>query len=652
VFRFNILLISVAVTSAIASPVASANEKAKIFGVMPAVQDISLSPDGNKIAFISPGPGTQIDLYTIDLTKGNSPVRVTTSSGEPDNLSWCGWVSSERLACKIRAIEDYAGRLYGSSSVFAVNADGSKPQLLTKKQGRNAIGYNLGGGDIIDWLPGKDNMVMMSRYHLAQEKIGTRISNTRNGLAAEIIDTETGKTKFAERPAEEAIEYITDGLGNVRIKGIRTKLGATELDSGEIKYFYELDGKWVALGELNYAKRTGFNPYAVDPKTNRAFGFQPVDGRKALVAVDLDGNNGSEVILKHDRVDVDGLIRIGRDNRVVGASYALERRTGVYFDSELAALASALGKALGEDYSIQFADANLGETKLLIWAGSDIDPGQYFLFDKQTKQLRPLLGVRPLVENAKLARVKPVSYPAADGTIIPGYLTLPAGSSGKNLPAIVMPHGGPESRDEWGFDWLAQFYASQGFAVLQPNFRGSAGYGDEWYKKNGFQSWQTSIGDVTDAGRWLVTQGIAKPSALSIMGWSYGGYAALQSAVLAPDLFKAVVAIAPVTDLSALKSDAKGYYDAAVVRDYVGNGPHISEGSPAQNASRIKAPVMLFHGDYDRVVEIQHSKLMESKLKDAGKSVIFVEYEGLTHGLENSTARIDMLTKSAAFLPK
>jgi len=652
VFRFNILLISVAVTSAIASPVASANEKAKIFGVMPAVQDISLSPDGNKIAFISPGPGTQIDLYTIDLTKGISPVRVTTSSGEPDNLSWCGWVSSERLACKIRAIEDYAGRLYGSSSVFAVNADGSKPQLLTKKQGRNAIGYNLGGGDIIDWLPGKDNMVMMSRYHLAQEKIGTRISNTRNGLAAEIIDTETGKTKFAERPAEEAIEYITDGLGNVRIKGIRTKLGATELDSGEIKYFYELDGKWVALGELNYAKRTGFNPYAVDPKTNRAFGFQPVDGRKALVAVDLDGNNGSEVILKHDRVDVDGLIRIGRDNRVVGASYALERRTGVYFDSELAALASALGKALGEDYSIQFADANLGETKLLIWAGSDIDPGQYFLFDKQTKQLRPLLGVRPLVENAKLARVKPVSYPAADGTIIPGYLTLPAGSSGKNLPAIVMPHGGPESRDEWGFDWLAQFYASQGFAVLQPNFRGSAGYGDEWYKKNGFQSWQTSIGDVTDAGRWLVTQGIAKPSALSIMGWSYGGYAALQSAVLAPDLFKAVVAIAPVTDLSALKSDAKGYYDAAVVRDYVGNGPHISEGSPAQNASRIKAPVMLFHGDYDRVVEIQHSKLMESKLKDAGKSVIFVEYEGLTHGLENSTARIDMLTKSAAFLPK
>jgi dipeptidyl aminopeptidase/acylaminoacyl peptidase len=256
------------------------------------------------------------------------------------------------------------------------------------------------------------------------------------------------------------------------------------------------------------------------------------------------------------------------------------------------------------------------------------------------------------LESAKLGRVKPISSPAADGTMIPGYLTLPPGSSGKNLPAIVMPHGGPDSRDEWGFDWLAQFYVSQGFAVLQPNFRGSAGYGDEWYKKNGFQSWRTSIGDVTDAGRWLVAQGIAKPSALSVVGWSYGGYAALQSAVLAPDLFKAVVAIAPVTDLTTLKSNAKGYYDAAVVRDYVGNGPHVSEGSPAQNASLIKAPVMLFHGDYDRNVEIQHSKIMENKLKAAGKQVTFVKYEGLTHGLRNSAARIDMLTKSAAFLPK
>jgi len=652
VLRHSVVLGSLAMATAITIPQVSANEQAKIFGAMPAVHQMSLSPDGNKIAFISPGPATQTDLYSIDLTKGNTPVRVTTSSGDPENLSWCGWVSSVRLACNTAGTTEYAGQLYSFSNVFAVNTDGSEPRLLTKKQGQNALGYNLGGGNIIDWLPDDDGSIMMSRYHLSEENIGTRIAKTKNGLAAEIIDTMNGRTKYVERPSEEAVEYITDGIGHVRVKGMRTKLGATELDSGAIKYFYELDGKWLPLGELDYLNRTGFNPYAVDPGTNRAFGFQPVDGRKALVAIALDGSGASEVIVKHDRVDVDGLIRIGRKNRVVGASYALEKRIGVYFDSELSGLASALGKALGEDYTVEFSDADLNETKLLIWGGSDVDPGQYFLFDKTTKQLRPLLGVRPALETTKLGRVKPVTYPAVDGTKIPGYLTLPPGSSGKNLPAIVMPHGGPDSRDEWGFDWLAQFYVSQGFAVLQPNYRGSDGYGDEWYEKNGFQSWRTAIGDVIDAGKWLVAQGIAKPSALSIVGWSYGGYAALQSAVVEPNLFKAVVAIAPVTDLSTFKNNAKGYYDAAVVRDYVGNGPHISEGSPAQNASQITAPVMLFHGDFDRHVEIQHSKIMEDKLKDAGKSVTFVEYKGLTHGLRNSAARIDMLSKSAAFLPK
>ena len=215
-----------------------------------------------------------------------------------------------------------------------------------------------------------------------------------------------------------------------------------------------------------------------------------------------------------------------------------------------------------------------------------------------------------------------------------------------------MPHGGPEARDEWGFDWLAQFFASQGFAVIQPNFRGSTGYGDAWYQKNGYKGWKTAIGDVTDAGRWLVAEGIAKPSALSIVGWSYGGYAALQSAVVAPDLFKAVVAIAPVTDLSQHKSDSRGYYSSAVQRERIGNGPHIAEGSPAQNVDKIKAPVLMFHGDYDQNVDVTQSRLMESKLKGAGKSVTYYEYPKLAHGLHDARVRAEMLQKSLDFLPK
>jgi dipeptidyl aminopeptidase/acylaminoacyl peptidase len=635
-----------------ASSSAWANEKAKIFGALPSVTDISLSPDGTKVAFVSPGPGKTTDLYTIDLSAGAAPTRVTSSSGEPESLQWCNWVSNTRLACKVGGVDEYAGQLYGFSNIFAVDADGANPKLLTRKQRGNTIGFTLYGGQIIDWLPDDENAVLMTRYHLEEGKPGTRIQNTDRGLAVERVDTRTGRAKMVERPEEEAVEYITDGEGNVRIMGMRTKLGRTERNSGEIKYFFKADRGWKRFEELNYADRTGFNPYAVDPATNRVFGFQRVDGRKALVAKKLDDSGTSEVIFAHDEVDVDGLIRIGRKNRVVGASYVVDARQGHYFDEDLEKLRSGLAKALSNNIAIGFVDASLDETKLLIRATSDTNPGQYYLFDRTQKKLEPLLGVRPYAEKEKLATVKPISYPAADGTMIPGYLTLPAGSDGKGLAAIVMPHGGPESRDEWGFDWLAQFFASQGFAVVQPNFRGSSGYGDAWYQENGFQSWRTSIGDVTDAGKWLISEGIAKPEALSIVGWSYGGYAALQSAVLAPDLFKAVVAIAPVTDLSTLKTNAKNTYSSAVVRDYVGDGPHVNEGSPARNIDKIKAPILIFHGDYDQNVAVQHARLMKNRLEDAGKPVTYYEYEKLAHSLWNSTIRTDMLTKSAEFLPK
>ena len=199
---------------------------------------------------------------------------------------------------------------------------------------------------------------------------------------------------------------------------------------------------------------------------------------------------------------------------------------------------------------------------------------------------------------------------------------------------------GPSARDEWGFDWLAQYFANRGYAVLQPNFRGSAGYGADWFQVNGFQSWRTAIGDVNDAGRWLVSEGIADPERLAIVGWSYGGYAALQSGVVDPALFRAVVAIAPVTDLQEARDEWRLFTNAANVRDFFGAGPHIAEGSPARHAAQIRAPVLLFHGDLDRNVGIRQSRLMRDRLRDAGRPVELVEFPGLDHQLEDSAARV------------
>ncbi|WP_328804652.1 alpha/beta hydrolase family protein [Sphingobium psychrophilum] len=318
----------------------------------------------------------------------------------------------------------------------------------------------------------------------------------------------------------------------------------------------------------------------------------------------------------------------------------------------MAKLANSLAKALPDLPLIRIVDASQEEGKLLLWAGSDTNAGRYFVLDRASSHMEIVTADRPQLEGVRTAQVKHVRYPAGDGTMIPAYLTLPPDGAAKNLPAIVMPHGGPEARDEWGFDWIAQFFASQGYAVLQPNFRGSAGYGQNWFQDNGFKSWRTAIGDVDDAGRWLLSEGVAAPGRLAIMGWSYGGYAALQSAVTEPGLFKAVIAVAPVTDLDRLREERRNWSNFALVSAYIGDGPHIEAGSPARHAAAFSVPVLMFHGTMDRNVSFRQSRLMDDRLKKANKASELVIYDGLDHYLQDSAARADLLGRSAAFLAK
>lgn len=287
----------------------------------------------------------------------------------------------------------------------------------------------------------------------------------------------------------------------------------------------------------------------------------------------------------------------------------------------------------------------------LVYALSANGPGKYYRYDSTTHHLEELLGERPWLDGRALGPVRVVSYPSGDGVNVPAYLTLPPGSTDpRGLPAILLPHGSPGSRDELGFDWLTQFFAARGYAVLQPNFRGSAGYGNAWFVQNGFKSWKLAIGDVNAGARWLVAQGIADPGRIGIFGWSYGGYAALQANVADPGLYKAAVAVAPVTDLTLLKEEAGRYTNEDIERAYIGSGPHILEGSPARNAGRIVPPVLIFHGDADFTVDIAQSRRMVSALKGAGKPCDLVVFPGLDHQLADGEARAAMLARAGAFM--
>jgi dipeptidyl aminopeptidase/acylaminoacyl peptidase len=625
------------------------------FGVRERVLDISMSPGGSKIAFITPGPGQSTVLYTVNAAGGSEPVRAIAADGRPERLSQCGWVSEQRLICTIYfVIENIVpNQPVDGTRLIALNADGTGAKVLSRRTGANDLYLATGGGEVIDWLPGSDGDVLMGRDYVPESRIGSRFEEKRKGYGVDRINTVSLSTKTIEQPHSHAGAYISDGRGNVRIMATFDVAGATGYTSGKVNYFYRTKGSsdWKPLSNYNVNTLEGWRPVAVDPTLDVAYGFgKDSAGRRVLTSIALDGSKRETVVFAHPQVDVDSTLRIGRAQRVVGLTFATDRRQAVFFDKELAALGRSLSKALPGLPLVGFIDSSEDESKLLLWAGSDTDPGRYYVFDKKTKTLNEIMLARPELENVQLATMKPVTYRAADGVEVPAYLTLPPGSSGKGLPAIVMPHGGPSARDEWGFDWLAQFFASRGYAVLQPNYRGSAGYGDAWYQKNGFQSWRSAIGDVNDAGRWLVAQGIADPGKLAIFGWSYGGYAALQANVVDPNLFKAAVAVAPVTDLSTMIQDSIYWSNHRIVRNFIGTGPHLREGSPAQNAGKIVAPVLLFHGDRDMNVGVRQSRIMADRLKDAGRVPELVVYPNLDHYLEDGAARTDMLRRTDSFL--
>ncbi len=626
-------------------------EVAARFGARPSVLDVSLAPSGSKLSYIAPAGYSAETVFVVNLAAGDGhPVPILTHADPDLEIAWCLWASDDRLICQAQFTANDAGQLLSFSRLFALNADGTNVVMLTSRDKSSALGLQQFGGAILSLeLPDKPGHILMSRQWVPEMTTGSRLKNSEEGLGVEDVDISNGRRSKVELPEIANAGFTADEAGRVRLK-VRQVIDPAGYLKGDRQYYFRdaQSDRWRQITKLTQGK--DFLPVAVDSQANLAYGFVDNNGFDAVAALSLDGSDTLKTILSRDDVDIDEVIRIGRQRRVVGVSYATEKRQIDYLDNDLKKLSAQFEQALVGKPLINIVDSNEDESKLLIVASSDTDPGMVYLFDKTTRQLDELLPLRNELAGTAMAPMVPISYLASDGTSIPGYLTLPIGSGGKNLPTIVLPHGGPSSRDEWGFDWLVQFFVARGYAVLQPNYRGSAGYGADWFGRNGFQSWKLAIGDVNDAGRWLVQQGIADPAKLAIVGWSYGGYAALQSQVLDNRLYKAVVAIAPVTDLEMLREQSRDFKNFRQVDSFIGNGPHISEGSPARNAKYFAAPVLLFHGTLDQNVAVGQSRLMKDRLQEAGKSVEYVEFEGRDHFIDDTWARSNMLVGIDKFL--
>jgi dipeptidyl aminopeptidase/acylaminoacyl peptidase len=628
-------------------------DDATAFGARPAVTAPRLSPDGSSVMYITPGPGPKTYAVISNLQTGKSTV-LTAADGDPEILRWCDYSAPDRAVCRISALTHQLASIIGFQRLISMNLDGSDGRLLGQKSSFYDTALRQTDAVILDWNKKVDGKVLMERIYVpqgGQAAIESRLARKKSGLGVDLIDTHDLKSSTVEQPREEASDYLTDGRGNVRIMRVDEYQGSGL--TGRAKYYYRLPSShdWKTL--VDYVDEDDqIIPVAIDADINAAYVLKKKDGRRALYTIKLDGSLAEKLVAENPHVDIDNVVRVGDGQRVIGYTYADEARHAVYFDPEFKALADSLSKVLPNLPLVDFVDSSSDGRKLLIYAESDNDAGRFYLFDRDSKTLNEAMLEHPQLAGRTLAKVKPVTISAPDGAQIPAYLTLPPGKQAKNLPAVVLPHGGPSSRDEWGFDFLSQFLAARGYAVIQPEYRGSAGYGDQWLNENGFKNWRTSMGDIAASANWLGSQGIADPKRVAIFGWSYGGYAALMEAETDPQLYKAVIAVAPVTDLGMLKDDAKGYTSAGVVEDFIGDGPHIEEGSPLRHVDRIQAPVLLVHGDLDANVAFRHSEKMADALRGAGKQVEFLQYKGLDHQLRDSTVRAEMLTHMAELLDR
>ena len=653
--RKNLLLAaaaSLSLSTAAAASEFSLAQDAQAFGARESIRSVEISPSGKQLLFVVAGPGRMSALKTVDVATKQAKTLLATS-GDPENLYWCSFGSDTELVCKYGGYGREGRLIVGSSRLIALSINGGKPRPLGQRESYYNPVLRQYDGDILDWLPGDPGSVLMARaYAPERTRPGSNIKDSREGLGVDRIDLASLKATVVETPKREASAFMTDGLGNVRLMEIGVATGEERDLTGLWRYKFRARGskEWKPFAEYRSRDGAGSYPLAVEAESDSAYVTRKLDGRDALYRVKLDGSGAATLVAAEKLVDIDDVVRVGRGQRVIGYTYATDSREVVYFDPEFTKLASSLSKALPGKPGINFEGASADGSKLVVMASSDTNPGIFYYLDKASRRLDEIAPVRPQLAGRTLAAVKPVRIPAAGGVQIPGYLTMPVGGSGKNLPAIVLPHGGPSARDEWGFDWLAQFLAARGYAVIQPNYRGSAGYGVQWKGANGFKGWQTAMADISASARYLVTAGIADPNRLAILGWSYGGYAALQSAAIEPDLYKAAVAIAPVTDLSLLKRQSERFTNRRLVEEFVGAGDHLVQGSPARRAASIKAPVLLVHGDLDANVGIEHSERMLAALRSAGKSAELVRFEGLDHQLDDSNARAQMLTRIGQFL--
>jgi len=471
------------------------------------------------------------------------------------------------------------------------------------------------------------------------------------------LNTRTGASEVIDAPLHAA-GWWADGKGMLR--AVRTR----DAEKGALLWKEPTSGEWRKLEEFNvYTDGANIDVRHIDAQ-GRLYVSSRRGGRDKLAMWLLDPATGqwsTEPLAQSPQFDVDAQV-IARDDKVLGLRFTIDAELTQWLDPAMAALQQQVDKVLPRTVNRLSVPWSGAAPWVLIEAFADIQPTLYFLFNRETRKFTRLGAGRPDIDAKQMAASDMVRIKARDGLEVPAWLTLPKGSEKtKNLPMVVLVHGGPWVRAaNWSWDAEVQFLAARGYAVLQPQFRGTLGFGAR-HAQAGWRQWGKAMQtDVADATRWAIEQGIADSKRIAIMGASYGGYATLMGLIRDPDLYRCGVAWVAVTDLDMMYSvnwsDLPDSYKAhgmpALLGDRVKDAADLKENSPLTHAARIKQPLLLAYGEKDRRVPLIHGEAFRKAVQAGNTRVEWVEYPDEGHGWRAPAHQIDFWNRTAGFLDK
>ena len=621
------LLALLAGTSVLAAPPLPDAVPIEAFAELPEIADAALSPDGEKIAARMSIQGQQI--LVVHSLFGGSPAALRAADVD---MNWWNWVNDQWLVVGIGNEDMIYGEEVYARRILGVSADAKTINRIDPRR------TGIDGDDVI-WMARDGSPKLLLSKSTGIEELDDFFPGVFD------VDVSTGRAKQIVPSVPNVWDWKADGSGNVRF-GTLYKDGARR----GILYRGPEGGKFqrVMLGKRE--ERSIPEP-VIFRRDGSAVASDDGEGRVAVYEMALPTFTLGKKIFGNDRYDIDHVLMTSEHDDIFAFGFTDKRNRQEWLDPAFKDIQSALDKTVGPG-NAYITSFSRDRKKLLLEIGEPSQPGALYYWNTEGDRMERIAWNNKVLKNRKLSPVSTIQYKARDGTPIEAVLTLPRGRTHKNLPLIVMPHGGPSTRDSESFDFWAQFLAEQGYAVVQPNYRGSTGYGKAFYDLGKGQWGLKMQDDLVDAIGWASAQGLVDPKRVCIAGASYGGYAAMQAAHRDSSHYRCSISYAGISDLKAMLKYDQNLLGKKVVDYWKSQVTDFDAVSARFHATQFGMPILIAHGAVDKRVPVKQSRMLVTELQKAGKPFEYVEQKKGDHHFSRSEDRLEFLKAMKAFLDK